>query len=110
MTSCYKPEMEKRETTFVSLRLDAELVRMIDRLADVEHLTRTAVIERLAWREFKAARFVAPLSILKQAVQGIGPATPGDDPLCEWLLSGPPAFERWVEARQPAAKRKGRAK
>ena len=69
-TTWYNARMTKRDTTFVSLRLDSELVAKIDQLAAMEGLTRTAVIERLAWREFRSARLVAP-ERRGQAVNGV---------------------------------------
>lgn len=86
----YTLAMSKSSTSFVSLRLDAELVKRLDAMAEREKLTRTAVIERLAWREFTAAKFTGPVSMLKKVAQAVEPVE--GDPVVEWLFCGPVDF------------------
>jgi hypothetical protein len=80
------------ETTFVSLRLDAQLVREIDALANLEGLTRTAVIERAAWREVRSLRVTGRHSWFVENLGKMPLGTPHEgDPACE-MTFGPAAL------------------
>lgn len=77
------------------MRLDAELVRRLDALAEVEGLSRTAVIERLARREFNAVRVVSQMNELPQLVAAVVGSFRGDtSALVECLVSASPAFQQ----------------
>lgn len=88
--------MAEGKTTFVSMRLDADLVRALDELAETEGLSRTAVIERLCRREFEALKITGRLAGLKELIKRIDvlPISPAEgDPVVEWLLCGPVTFK-----------------
>lgn len=89
--------MEQAKTVFVSMRLDPELVRGLDQIAETEGLTRSAVIERLCRRELQSFKMVGRLSALRQAIKSVDMmpiAALDDDPVVEWLLCGPVTFRK----------------
>src|SRR5688572_19646839 len=81
------------EKITVSHRLDASVVRQLDAVAEVEGLTRSAVIERLCSREVGAVRVVAPVSWLRAHAAELMrlPSFPADDadPVLEVIVRRP---------------------
>jgi predicted transcriptional regulator len=93
--------MAKNENTFVSMRMDSELVKRIDELAAFEGVTRTVVIERAARREVEALRVVAEVKYLRKHPGLLEAILEGSETThVEVVLSaGVAAREKWEKQR-----------
>jgi hypothetical protein len=60
----------KERKKFISVRLRADLLERIDKMAEQEGLTRTAVIEGICWREFRGIKIRAPVAEMKRMMGG----------------------------------------
>jgi hypothetical protein len=75
---------------FVGMRLDPELIRKIDAMAERESMTRSALIERLFRREFNSVKIVAPMSWLLENFGKLPVTILPEDPPVELLIGSAP--------------------